>query len=98
MNKTYSYTIRLLAFFLCCFISLWLYFLFTPAVSEEKGFVYYARPGITKHQVISELTQQGIITHSFVLLLYTFPQKNSVVKVGEYHFSKGSSPYSIWKQ
>lgn len=98
MKKTHSYTIRSLAFLFCCFISIWLYFLFAPVVSEENGSVYYVRPGITKHQVINELTQQGIITHPIALLLFAFPQKNSVLKVGEYHFLKGSSPYSIWKQ
>jgi len=93
-----SYTIALSAFILCCFVSIGLYFLLTPVVIQDEGYVYYLRPGITKRLVVDELTQQGIITHPVLLSMYVFPQKNSALKVGEYHFLKGSTPYSIWKQ
>jgi len=98
MKKVYSYTIVLSAFILCCFVSIWVYFLFTPAVTQDEGYVYYVRPGITKRLVVNELAQQGIITHPVLLLIYGFPQKNAALKTGEYRFAKGSTPYSIWKQ
>jgi len=79
-------------------ITTWLYFLFSPAVSEENGYVYYLHPGITKRALINDLHARGIINHPLALLIYTLPHKNAALKVGEYHFLKGSSEYSIWKQ
>jgi UPF0755 protein len=85
-------------FLICCIISIWLYFLFSTVITDEKGYVYYLRPGATKHTVIQELHALGIITHPLALQIYTWPQKNYALKTGEYHFLKGSTPHSIWKQ
>lgn len=85
-------------FFVCGIISLWLYFLLSTVVTEDKGYVYYLRPGTPKHIAIQELHELGIITHPIALQIYTFPQKKYVLKTGEYHFLKGSTPHSIWKQ
>lgn len=95
MKKTYA--IGSLAIFLCC-LSMWLYFLFAPVVSQKSGYIYYVRPAITRHLLIKDLAEQGIITHPIALLLYALPQKNSAIKVGEYHFLQGASSYSIYKQ
>lgn len=85
-------------FILCAVIGMWIYLLFSPVVSEENGYVYYLRPGIVKRALITDLHERGIIKHPTALWLYAFPQKNSALKTGEYHFQKGSSEYSIWKQ
>lgn len=98
MKNVYFYTIGLLAFIACCLVSMWLYFLFAPVVLPDNGYAYYVRPGISKRLVVNDLTEQGIISHPQLFLLYVFPQKNASLKTGEYHFAKGSTPYSIWKQ
>lgn len=89
---------RLSLFLLGCIISIWLYFLFSTLVTEQNGYVYYLRPGISKRNVIHDLQERGILTHPVALLIYTLPQKNSALKAGEYHFRKGSSAHSMWKQ
>ncbi|VVC75915.1 hypothetical protein AQUSIP_12160 [Aquicella siphonis] len=98
MKKTHLYTVAVLAVALCCLISLWLYVLFSPVVTSAGGSIYYLRPGISKRSVISELSQQGIIKHPFMFSLYAYPHKSASLKVGEYFFPEGATPYSIWKQ
>jgi UPF0755 protein len=80
------------------FLSFWLYFLFTPAVSRSQAYVYYVHPGASKHAVINDLAEQGIITHPILFALYAFPHPTSALKTGEYYFGPGSTPRSIWKQ
>ncbi len=98
MKKTHFYTLSLVAFLACCFVSIGIYFLFTPVVSKDEGVVYYLRPGTSKKIMMTELTQQGILTHTFFFSLFIYPQKSTSLKTGEYFFPKGSTPYSIWKQ
>jgi UPF0755 protein len=93
-----KYIIRFSIILISCLISIWLYFLFSTVVTEKNGYVYYLRPGISKRLVIQDLQQRGIITHPTALLIYTLPQKNAALKTGEYHFIKGSTTHSIWKQ
>jgi len=98
MKKTHICIIEFFALALSCFIGLMLYFLFTPVITQKEGASYYLRPGATKKIVAYDLSQQGIINHPMLLLLYAFPHKNYALKTGEYYFPKGSTPYSIWKQ
>src|SRR5262249_1111859 len=80
-----------------CALGLVFYFLFVPVITQTEGRQYYLRPGISKHAAITELAEQGIIKHPRLLTLFTFSQKNTL-KTGEYHFAKGSTLHSIWKQ
>lgn len=80
-----------------CFLSLVFYFLFVPVITQPEGRHYYLRPGISKHAAVMELAEQGIIKYPRILTLFIFLQKNALKK-GEYHFVKGSTLHSIWKQ
>lgn len=97
MKKTHFY-IGLLGLLLCCFISVWLYFLFAPVITQKEGYVYYLRPGTSKKTMVAELTQQGIISHPLFFSFFIYPQKNEQLKTGEYLFPKGATLYSIWNQ
>lgn len=78
-------------------VSIGLFFLFSPSVSQEKGIVYYLRPNTSKYTMISELTEQGVIQHPWVFSIFIYPQRKTL-KVGEYFFPKGTSAYKVWKQ
>lgn len=93
MRKYYIMTSMLV-----CLICVWLYFLFSPVVTEPNGYVYYLRPGISKRALITDLHEQGIITHPLALWIYTLPGISPSLKVGEYHFKNGASQHFIWKQ
>lgn len=73
-------------------------YLFTPTIHQPEGVVFYLKPGTSKKVLIAQLAEQHIIRMPMLLSLYTFPQKNSLLKTGEYHFPKNSSAYSIWRQ
>lgn len=73
------------------------YLRFVPVVTREEGYVYYLQPGTSKHKVVADLKQQHIVRHPFLLAFYLYSQKN-ILKVGEYHFPKGSTLYSIGQQ
>lgn len=90
--------IKFSIFIVCCLISIWLYFLFSAVVFQDSGYIYYVKPGVSKHAVIYDLNQRGIIPHPIALSFYALPQKNAALKAGEYQFKKGSTPHSIWKQ
>jgi UPF0755 protein len=79
-------------------VGMWLYFLFTPVVTQEGGVVYYLRPATSKPVFIEELHQQGIINHPFIFSLFTSPQASAHIKTGEYFFPKGATLSSIWRQ
>jgi len=98
MKKTHFYAISVLCFLVCCFVSVWLYFLFTPVILQQEGYIYYLRPGTLKKTMVAELTQQGIISRPFLFSFFIYPQRSATLKTGEYLFPKGSTPYSIWKQ
>lgn len=98
MQNQYDNQLKYSIVVICCLISLWIYFLFSSVVSDDKGYVYYLKPGISKHALIYDLEQLGIIKHPIALLIYALPQKNAALKTGEYYFAKGSTEHSIWKQ
>lgn len=94
MSKKYRISIVLIG----GFISIWLYFLFTSTVKQEKGIIYYLRAGTSKQVLVKELSQQGIINHPLMFSLFAYPQKFAQLKTGEYLFPRGSTPFSIWRQ
>lgn len=98
MKKKIAITIRLFLLLIICFVSVWMYAVFIPVISKEEGYVYYLRAGIGKKQLITDLSQQGIIQHPFLFALYIYPQSMIHLKKGEYLFHKGSTFSSIWKQ
>lgn len=79
-------------------VSIGLYLLYAPTVTQDGGVIYYLRPGTSKPTLVNELVEQGVIRHSIPFSLYIYPQKQAQLKVGEYHFPKGSTPVSIWQQ
>lgn len=98
MKKSLLYAISLIALALGCFIAMGLYVLYSPVVKVESGAVYYLKPGASKKEVISDLSQQGLIPNPILFSLYAYPQLSAHLKTGEYLFPRGSTPNSIWKQ
>jgi UPF0755 protein len=98
MKKPLLYVTALLTLSLCCFIALGLMVLYSPVVTTEGGATYYLKPGASKKEVISDLSQQGIIPYPLLFSFYAYPQLSAHLKTGEYLFPKGSTPNSIWKQ
>jgi UPF0755 protein len=85
-------------FILYCFASMWFYFLFTPAISQDGGVIYYLRPGTTKKALVLDLSQRGVIKHPTLFSWYIYMQKNTHLKAGEYQLLKGATPVTIWQQ
>ena len=83
---------------LSCGIFLWLYFLFSPVVSEDSGVIYYLQPGSSINRVVTELSDQKIIQHPYLFSVYIYTQGKKTLKSGEYRFPKGTSLATIWKQ
>lgn len=98
MNKRLLIIIATSVITFCCLLSMWLYALYTPAVSQEGGYTYYLRPGASKRVVINDLSQAGIVKGSLVFSIYIYLHKNEQLKTGEYLFPKGSTLVSIWNQ
>lgn len=73
-------------------------YLFIPTVYNEVGINYYLKPGTSKKTFVAEIAQREIIPFHFLFSAYTSFFPNTQLKTGEYHFPKGSSPYSIWQQ
>lgn len=96
MNKSQFVTTGIIL--LLATVGMWLYFLFTPVITQEGGAAYYLRPGATNKLVITELAEQGLVTHPLLFSIYVYPYRNAQLKTGEYLFPKGSTPVSIWKQ
>ncbi len=94
MKKPLLYAVLLPA---TCLIIFW-YSLCTSVVSQPNGYVYYLRPNLSKKTLISELAQQGVLTHPWLFSLYIYPQKKAQLKTAEYVFPPGSTPRSIWRQ
>ncbi len=97
MKKSKGYIVGLIAVTIC-FVSMWLYYLYTPITYREGGYNYYLRPGTSKRLAISELSQLGVVRHPLLFSLYVLPKKSTALKAGEYSFPKGSTPASIWHQ
>lgn len=98
MKKSQRYLAGLFIISLCGFLGLWLFFLFSPIISKEKGLTYYLRPGTSKKLLVESLSQEGIITHPALFSLYLYLHPNAQLKTGEYLFPKGSTPVSLWGQ
>lgn len=100
MKTSYRYIIGF-SVLITCFVCVTLFFLFTSVVPQKTGFAYYVHPGTSKKQVISDLSQQGVIHHPVLYGLYVYTHdvfNKTSLKTGEYYFPQGSTPYSIWKQ
>ena len=68
-----------------------------PVSLPKDGAVFYVRPGISRENLVTELSQQKYIRHPALFDLYSRLRGTSPLS-GEYLFTKGSSPFSIWKQ
>lgn len=79
-------------------IGVWFYILLAPIVTQEGGVIYYLKPGTSRQAMVTELTEQGILTHPLALSIFITPQKSPHLKTGEYLFPKGASPLSMWRQ
>lgn len=80
------------------FAVIWLYLVFAPIVTQPAGAIYYLRPGTSKKLMMTELSQQGVMTHPAFFAFYVYLHANTQLKTGEYFFAKDSSIHSIWKQ
>ena len=98
MKKPYQYTLGVFSLVICCLVGMYLYFLLTPVVQQENGYTYYLRPGSSKHLVITDLSQQGVIPHPYLFSLFAYTQLNGQLKSGEYLFRQGSTALSLWHQ
>lgn len=81
-----------------CFLMFWGYTLFAPTISNQKGEIYYLHANLSKHIVINQLSEQGLIRHPWLFALYAYSKPATQLKSGEYLFPKSSSPISIWRQ
>lgn len=81
-----------------CLLAFCSYTLFSPVVSNEKGEIYYLHPNLSKHAVINELSQQGLIRHPWLFAFYVYTKPTLQLKSGEYLFPTSSTPISIWRQ
>lgn len=97
-NKSIRYIASFFIFSICCFVGMWLHFLFGSVVDQDAGYIFELKQGSSRNRVIAELNEQQIIRYPRFFLWYVYPQKNAQVKMGEYFFKKGSTPVSIWKQ
>lgn len=95
MKKSYRY---ILLAIIGTIASTWLYAFFMPVVADEKGAIYYLKPGTSTRMLISDLSQQGIIPSSTLFSIYAYSHLNTKLKAGEYLFPKGSTQASIWRQ
>lgn len=97
MDKSRLY-LKTITIGLVCFIGIWLVYLFIPVVQQTEGLTFYLKPGTSKKTFITELAQQHVIHFPALFSLYVYPQKSAQLKTGEYHFPKGASVVSIWRQ
>lgn len=76
-------------------LSVWT--LLAPVSLPREGVIFYVRPGISRENLVIELSQSKYIRLAPLFDLYaTF--RGITPKSGEYKFAHGSTPYSIWKQ
>lgn len=98
MKKSHIYALIYVCFPVIAFFAGWTYFLFGSVVPQDRGVVYYLKPGSSKTSVMQELREQGIVTHSVLFSLYAMFHPGAHLVSAEYRFPRGSSPYSIWRQ
>jgi len=77
---------------------IWLSIYFIPVVTEKNGAVYYLKPSTSVATMMSELSEQQIISHPYIFAFYAYLHGKSQLKTGEYLFHQGSTYASIWKQ
>lgn len=79
------------------FIATWAYALFMPVSLPKDGVIFYLKSGTSRIKVIRELSSKGLVRAAplFEVFLYFY---DAHFKSGEYHFSPGSTSYSVWKQ
>ena|SRR3990167_118586 len=83
---------------LAVLIGLWFYATFVPVISQKPGAIYNLRVGISKRTLVSEFSQQKILSHPHLFSLYIIFKPTSQLKAGEYLFKPGSTFASIWQQ
>ncbi len=88
----------LIAFVIVAFTGSLSYYLTKSVVTDRNGVVFYVPPGMSKKTLIAELHQRGVIRHNWLYTVFVLTQSSKELKSGEYFFSQGSTPYSIWRQ
>lgn len=74
-------------------------FLQTPLKFGSQGLDYQVDPGVNLTQVVSDLSQRGILEHPRYLLWHARWSGNANrIKVGEYHFAKDTTPVKFVTQ
>lgn len=68
-----------------------------PVSLPREGAIFYVRPGISRENLVIELSQNKYIRLAPLFDLYA-KLRGVPPKSGEYKFTHGSTPYSIWKQ
>ena len=71
--------------------------LFTPVSIPKEGVVFYVRPGISRENLVAELSKNKLLHLPVLFEIYT-RYRRTPPRSGEYLLAHGSSPYSIWKQ
>lgn len=77
---------------------LWAYALFVPVVMQKQGVVFNLKPGATRAEAVSALSEQGLVRISPLFYLYAYLRMDAQLKTGEYLFPKYATPFSIWRQ
>jgi UPF0755 protein len=93
--KNSQYYIRL---FIAGLLILWAYALFVPVVYQKEGVVFNLKAGTSRSELVSELSQQGLVRFSPLYALYTYLRMDGQLKTGEYLFPNHATPFSIWRQ
>ncbi len=93
--KNSQYYIRLI---IAAVIILCAYALFVPVVFQKEGVVFNLQPGTSRTQVVSELSEQGLVRISPIFYLYVYLRMDAQLRTGEYLFPKYATPFSIWRQ
>ncbi len=81
-----------------CLVGLMSYAMFSRAVTQEAGVIYYLKPGTSKKALVKDLQQLGLLRYPRLFALYIYTMPRSQLKTGEYLFPQGASAYTIWKQ
>jgi UPF0755 protein len=68
-----------------------------PVSLPRDGAIFYVHPGISRENLVIELSANKYIRLSPIFDLYA-KFRGRIPKSGEYKFAHGSTPYSIWKQ
>jgi UPF0755 protein len=78
---------------------MWLKFIFTPIIFDDKGYQYTVKPGASIKSVTDDLYFKNIIKNRLFFSLLTDIRKGGHnIKAGEYLFPKGATPYRLLTQ